>query len=190
MNNVIFCEFLEADLELLKINDNENNKFPIIKISDSIDEASKHDGFMVIIKSEIKEKKLKYFFKLYHHKFKNYKHILLYNEDYALDLKIKRYNKVLLVNNYLFSNDFSFYLDELYYNTVCVEKTFNANKQTKLDTLIAWLNDKKNFKTSDIVHELGITKRSVERYLESLYDLGYKIYYDTKTKSWYYIKGN
>lgn len=151
-------------------------------------EASKYQGYLLVIDNKEKEN-LTTFDKKYRKTLNKYARIWLYHE--TCDWEYDKFSNIERVGRYIFE-DISYGITEEWEEykkrkEKQQEKSFNKNKQAKLQTLYNYLKNYKTIKTTKISQDLNLNVRSIERYMRDLNNIYHNIGYDYSKNEWYLI---
>lgn len=156
---------------------------------DSIGDAIKYQGYLLIInnKDNIHLVELD---KKYHKSFQKFAKVWIYNENYKWQKD--HWSGIEKVNRDIFM-DISLSLSEEWeeYKTQIENGSkplkFHLAKKKKLDDLYLYLKNFKAISTQQIVKDLKINARTVERYMSDLNTIYHNIGYDYNQNEWYLI---
>lgn len=159
-----------------------------IHFCDTISEATKYQGYMIIIDNS-KNVNLVDIDKKYRKSLNKYERILIYNQEYKWTYD--KWSKFEKVNRDIF-NDYSYQFgeewDKYKYDKEHEIKTkYNIAKQNNLESLYNYLKHYKTIKTSKICEDLNINERTIQRYMKDINEIYHNIGYDYSNNEWYII---
>ncbi len=158
----------------------------------SIKEASRYQGYMLIIDNS-KNESIVELDKKYRKIFNKYVKVIIYNEEYEEFVDYgNKWFKYEMIGRSLF-DDLSYGWGEEWddYNHRVTHEMIepikmNKNKKEKLDILYNYTKRYKTRKTSEIVKDLNINARTIQRYMFDLNKIYHNIGYDYSLNEWYF----
>lgn len=184
--NVVVVGFNNIERNSLSLPLIENNKVHYV---DTIKDAIKYQGYMLIIDNS-SNVDLVLLDKKYRKSFKKFEKIMIYNKNYKCSYnKWSRFEKI---NNDIYL-DISYSLGEEWEQyKIRMERDkevikFNCDKEKQLDKLFEYIKQYKCLKTENIVKDLDIDYRSIQRYMNDLNSIYNVIGYDYSKNEWYFI---
>lgn len=160
----------------------------VVHYCDTISEAIKYQGYMIIINNS-KNIDLVSFDKKYRKSLNKYERILIYNGKYTWTYdKWSRFEKV---NRGIF-DDYSYQLGEEWDKYKLdkeneISKKYNITKQNQLESLYNYLKDYKIVKTSKIASDLNLNERTIQRYMQDINNIYHNVGYDYSNNEWYFV---
>jgi len=161
----------------------------IVHYVKTIKETIKYQGYLLII-NNTKNVSIIDLDKKYRKSFRKFEKVWIYNQNYKWCED--KWSGIEKVNRDIFL-DISFSLTEEWeeYKSKKEKENlllkFNSNKQKKLNELYGYLKKFKTIKTNQIVSDLKINTRSLERYMFDLNNIYHNIGYDYSKNEWYFI---
>ncbi len=161
-----------------------------IRYVESLKEASKYQGFMLIIDNS-DDRPIVELDKKYRKLFNKFEMVIIYNESYTELHKYSKWNNISLVGRDLFYETLFYDVWDEYKekkdNEVKLLNKFNKDKNERLKQLYNYIDNYKNRKTSDIAKYLNIDERTIQRYMIDLNNIHHNIGYDYFSNEWYFI---
>lgn len=170
--------------------DNGLPSFGKIIFVNHIEEAFKHQGYLLIFKNN-NHMSLISFDKKYRRKLKNYERIMIYDTEYKESIAPEKYSHIELIDSDTFLNLYDFLIDE--YEEYKEKKKYpiavkyTPKRLKNINTLKAYLKGKKEVTTEKISESLNMSYRNVERYMNDLNNINHNIGYDYQKNTWYII---
>lgn len=157
----------------------------------SLSEATKYQGYLLLIDNK-DNKSIVELDKKYRKTFHKYELIWIYSDKYRKYKDEDKWSKIQRVNNDIFNDGYnaSIEWDEYKYKKEHTNKIiikYNNDKKKKLDILYNYIKDYKTIKTKQIVEDLNIDERTIQRYMKDLNDIYHNIGYDYSNNEWYFI---
>lgn len=165
--NIVIVGFSQEERNSLALPYIENNEIHFVN---TMSEAIKYQGYLLIYDNK-DNIYLTDFDRKYRKSLNKFEKIWLYHSSYTY--KYEKWSRIEKIDRNIF-NDVSFSLSEeweeykKYKNNLNNEIHFNNNKLEKINILYQYLKQYKTIKTNQIVNDLGINKRSIERYMLDL----------------------
>lgn len=185
--NIVVVGFNNYERKSLGIPFIENN---VIHYIDSLHDIVKYQGYLLLIDNK-DNKSIIELDKKYRKTFNKYERIWLYNESYKEFLKKEKWSRIEKIGRDIFldcSFQFSEEWDSYKFNKEHEEKTkYSIRKQEKLDNFYEYLKKYKTIKTEEIVKDLDIDKRTIQRYMNDINNTYHNIGYDYSNNEWYII---
>ena len=179
-----------VDFSYIEERDNGLPSFGKIIYVNNMEEAYKHQGYLLIYKNN-KHMSLIDFDKKYRRKLKKYERIMLYDPEYTDSMAPEKYSHIELITSDTFLNLYDFLYDEyeeykeMKKNPLKIKYT---NKRLQNINMVKnYLKGKKEITTKEISKSLNMSCRNVERYMNDLNNLYYNIGYDYQKNTWYII---
>ena len=179
-----------VDFSYIEERDNGLPSFGKIIYVNNMEEAYKHQGYLLIYKNN-KHMSLIDFDKKYRRKLKKYERIMLYDPEYTDSMAPEKYSHIELITSDTFLNLYDFLYDEyeeykeMKKNPLKIKYT---NKRLQNINMIKnYLKGKKEITTKEISESLNMSYRNVERYMNDLNNFYYNIGYDYQKNTWYII---
>ena len=162
----------------------DNRRFPYLVFVDTLEEALKHQGFMLILNNLSIDDY--YLFDMNNRKkFKKYNLVLILSNDINLNnISNNSISKIKLIRK---NNVNDLFLYRLYKDFNLKKVTFTKNRIAKLEKINDYLKDKKYIKSSEIANYFNISLRSVERDMKDINYLFDNVGYDNDKRCWYVI---
>ncbi len=162
----------------------DNRRFPYLVFVDTLEDALKHQGFMLIIDGIFVDDY--YLFDIENRKrFKKYDFVLILNDNINLNnLSNNSLSKIKLVRK---NNINDFYIYRLYKEFNLNKLTFTKNRISKLEKINNYLKNKKYIKSSEIASYFNVSLRSVQRDMKDINYLYDNVGYDEKKRCWYTV---
>ena len=168
--------------------EDNNFHFPYIKQVNNIEELKRKQGFMLIINEDkLKEKDVLEIDKKYRHLFNHFQFVyILSTEEKKLNLYHLKYTNTYYIDKEFLDDD---YILEKYYEYLLNSKKikFSQNKKNQLEKIHHYLKNKNIITTNKLAKELGLSYRSVERYMNDYNKIYKTIGYDYHQNAWYII---
>ena len=179
-----------VDFSYIEERDNGLPSFGKIIYVNNMEEAYKHQGYLLIYKNN-KHMSLIDFDKKYRRKLKKYERIMLYDPEYTDSMAPEKYSHIELITSDTFLNLYDFLYDEyeefkeMKKNPLKIKYT---NKRLQNINMVKnYLKGKKEITTKEISKSLNMSCRNVERYMNDLNNFYYNIGYDYQKNTWYII---
>lgn len=184
----------QKNIVIVGFSDTEKRSISVPKINevlylDNMNEAKKHQGFLIIINNK-DNINLVSFDKKYRKCLNKYALIWLYNEKNKLYKD--KYSNIELVDNFIFSDlilniwdEYDSYKDDKNHE---IKKKCTNKRMDKINTLYDYLINYKEISTSKICSDLGINARMVQRYIQDINNIYHNIGYDYSKNEWYIIR--
>ena len=158
---------------------------------DSIKEAQKYQGYMLIIDNSKKTSIIE-LDKKYRNLFNKFEVVVIYNKSYKELHRHNNWTNISLIGTELFL-EFTFLgmwdeYQEKKNKKIDNELLFNINKKKKIDLLYKYIKKYKSRSTSEIAKDLNLNERSIQRYLKDLNNIYHNIGYDYSLNEWYFIQ--
>lgn len=191
--NIVIVGFSELERNSISIPDLAEPYYDsqVIHYVDSMSDATKYQGYMIIINNSI-NKSLYEIDKKYRHTLNRFEKILLYNNKYK-DAKINKWSRIKKIGRELFELD-GYGLGEEWDRYKYLKEHenhkiiyFNKDKENGLNILYKYLKNYKTIRTNKIVNDLGIDNRTIQRYMIDLNNIYHNIGYDYSNNEWYFI---
>ena len=183
--NIVIVGFNEIEINSINV-----PKLNEIHYVDSLSDTCKYQGYMLIV-NNIDNKSVVELDKKYRKTFNKFERILLFNKNYNSDYKIDSWTRIERIGKELFLIDVLNYYDDWEEYKKDKEKgtikVFNNNKKYELNRLYSYIKDYKCRKTSEIVNDLNINERTIQRYMHDLNNMYQNIGYDYSLNEWYFI---
>ena len=162
----------------------DSRRFPYLVFVDTLEEALKHQGFMLIINGISVDDY--YLFDIENRKkFKKYDIVLILSDDiYLNNISNNSLSKIKLIKR---NNINDLFVYRLYKEFNLNKVTFTDNRISKLNKINAYLKNKKYIKSREIAEYFNMSLRSVERDLKDINYLYDNIGYDEKKRCWYVV---
>lgn len=184
--NIVIVGFAQEECNSIGLPYIEKNEVHYVN---EIKESIKYQGYLLIINNK-DNKNIIDLDKKYRKSFNKFEKVWIYNEKYKW--KEDKWSGIEKANREIFL-DISFNLTEEWEeykakkekNTISLK--FNLDKQEKLAELYSYLKNFKTIKTKQIVNDLKISARSIERYMFDLNNIYHNIGYDYSRNEWYFI---
>lgn len=163
-----------------------NHRFPYLVFVNCLDDALKHQGFMLIINDNIFNIDDYYLFDMKNRKrFKKYNLVLILNDDVSLiNVSNNSLSKFKLIRK---SNINDLFVIHLYNEFNLNKKSFTKKRIDKLERLKEYLKDKKYINSSEIASYFNISLRSVQRDMKDMNILYDNVGYDNDKRCWYIV---
>ena len=184
--NVVFVGFNKREQKMFLEDFSKWDKFPKFIFLDTLEEALKHQGFMLIIKDE----EFNYSFREYdinnRHMFRKYimVKILTHNKRYS-----DSYSKISIEpNDFKYSYNAEYFI--LLYKRY-LEKNLNKKTTKRLENIERvhnYLKKKRFITTKKIMLDLNVSDKWVKRYMQDVNDKYQNIGFDRYNKIWYVVK--
>lgn len=158
----------------------------------SLSDTTKYQGYLILIDNKI-NKSLIELDKKYRKTFNKFELIWVYNENYDGHRKYyDKWSRIEKVNSNIFNDGYSSSIewDEYKYNKEHSKERiikYNTDKKEKLNLLYNYLKKYKTRKTTEIVRDLNIDSRTIQRYMNDLNNIYHNIGYDYSSNEWYFI---
>lgn len=184
--NVIIVGFPEEEKNSIALPYIEMGKIYYV---DSISEATKHQGYLLIINNKDNQDIVD-LDKKYRKSFARYERIWIYHEKYHWQKN--KWSRIEKVNRDIFL-DVSYSLTEEYdeYRKCTTKeekrKSFHKSKEKDLMSFYRYLRNFKTLPTKQIANDLKMNYRSIERYMNTLNSIYHNIGYDYSKNEWYFI---
>jgi len=184
--NIVIVGFTAEERKSLSYPIIENSN---VKFCNSISDAIKYQGYMLILDNKANTNLIK-LDKKYRKSFNKFERLIIYNESYSCGInKWSRFEKIGrdIFNDYSFqySEEWDKYKFNKEHELNKIE--FNEDKKENIDLLYNYLKKYKNIKTFQIEKDLNINKRSIQRYMEDLNKIYHNIGYDYSNNEWYIV---
>ena len=153
----------------------------------SLDNAYEHIGDILIYNNEYNESIIS-LDKKYRHLFNKYSIVLIYNKTYSsYSLYKSKWFDIYTIGEDIKDSKFiNRVIDE--YESKNIKLKFNKDKKEKIKILYNYIKKYETRKTKDIVKDLNINERSIQRYMHDLNSIYHNIGYDYSLNEWYFIK--
>lgn len=184
--NIVIVGFPEEEKNSIALPYIETGKIYYV---DSISEAAKHQGYLLVINNEDNQNIVD-LDKKYRKSFARYERIWIYHEKYLWQKN--KWSRIEKVNRDIFL-DVSYSLTEEYdeYRKCVVKEgkgeSFRKSKERELMKFYGYLKSFKTLPTRQISNDLKIHYRSIERYMNILNSIYHNIGYDYSKNEWYFI---
>ncbi len=191
--NIVIVGFSEFERKSISIPDLAEPYYDsqVTHYVNSLREATKYQGYMLIIDNQINQS-IYEIDKKYRHTLNKFEKILLYNCKYQYE-KINKWSRIEKIGRELFELD-SYGLGEdwdrykyqmEHENNKIIH--FNKDKENQLNNLYNYLKKYKTIRTEKIVNDLDIDNRTIQRYMYDLNNIYHNIGYDYSNNEWYFI---
>ena len=162
----------------------DNRRFPYLVVVDTLEDALKHQGFMLIINNLSIDDY--YLFDMNNRKkFKKYNLVLILSNDINLNnISNNSISKIKLIRK---NNVNDLFLYRLYKDFNLKKVTFTKNRIAKLEKINDYIKNKKYIQSSEIANYFNISLRSVERDMKDINYLFDNVGYDNDKRCWYVI---
>lgn len=181
--NIVLVGFSEVEIRSISIPPIGNNYYV-----DSMEEARKHQGYLIIINNKSNINVVD-FDKKYRYIIKKYDKVWLYNEKYKEGYY--KFSNIELKNRDIFLYDSLDFWDwyEEYKDLVekKEEKKYTKKRLDNVNKMYEYLKNYSEIKTSKIANDLGMNERNVERYMCDVNDIYHNVGYDYSLNEWYII---
>lgn len=187
--NIVVVGFTKEERNSLALPYLENQTIHYI---DSLNQLTKYQGYLLLIDNS-DNKSIVELDKKYRKSFNKYELIWIFNDKYESFSYQDNYSRIEKIGREIFydySYSFQEDWDQYKYNKENDKQKiikFNKDKQEQLDILYNYIKNYKNIKTNQIVKELGISERNIQRYMHDLNSIYHNIGYDYSLNEWYFI---
>ena len=199
--NVVCVGFNHLEQQVIKIIDTRKLKndwslmnpnfyrFPYVLYFNSLEEALKHQGFVIFIKNN-NQNDIVYFKKHLKKLNTNYYHVILctknesieLNEKYETILESKLYNEKIVMD---LRSWYYKYLQSMEKKEEITNKIkMNHRKGHKALELKTYFDNKDHVTSKEIAEHFNIPLRTAQRYVKYMKDIFDNVVYDAKTKTW------
>ena len=175
-----FDELEERSIGVPKIGD--------VLYLDNMDEANKHQGYLIIINNKDNLDIIS-FDKKYRKVLNKYAFIWLYSKKNK-PCRVG-YCNIELVDDFIFDDltlniwdDYERYKERIENK---IERKYTSKKLDKLNKLYNFLKDYKIIKTAELSYLLNMNPRTVQRYMRDISNIYHNIGYDYSNNEWYII---
>ena len=187
--NIVVVGFTKEERSSLALPYLENQTIHYI---DSLNQLTKYQGYLLLIDNS-DNKSIVELDKKYRKSFNKYELIWIFNDKYESFSYKDNYSRIEKIGREIFydySYNFQEDWDQYKYNKENDKQKiikFNKDKQEQLNILFNYIKNYKNIKTNQIVKELGISERNIQRYMHDLNSIYHNIGYDYSLNEWYFI---
>lgn len=187
--NIVVVGFTKEERNSLALPYLENQTIHYI---DSLNQFTKYQGYLLLIDNS-DNKSIVELDKKYRKSFNKYELIWIFNDKYESFSYKDNYSRIEKIGREIFydySYSFQEDWDQYKYNKENDKQKiikFNKDKQEQLNILFNYIKNYKNIKTNQIVKELGISERNIQRYMHDLNSIYHNIGYDYSLNEWYFI---
>lgn len=187
--NIVVVGFTKEERNSLALPYLENQTIHYI---DSLNQLTKYQGYLLLIDNS-DNKSIVELDKKYRKSFNKYELIWIFNDKYESFSYKDNYSRIEKIGREIFydySYSFQEDWDKYKYNKENDKQKiikFNKDKQEQLNILYNYIKNYKNIKTNQIVKELGISERNIQRYMHDLNSIYHNIGYDYSLNEWYFI---
>lgn len=187
--NIVIVGFTKEERNSLALPYLENQTIHYI---DSLNQLTKYQGYLLLIDNH-DNKSIVELDKKYRKSFNKYELIWIFNDEYESFSYKDNYSRIEKIGREIFydySYNFQEDWDQYKYNKENDKQKiikFNKDKQEQLNILFNYIKNYKNIKTNQIVKELGISERNIQRYMHDLNSIYHNIGYDYSLNEWYFI---
>ncbi|MBR1377310.1 MAG: hypothetical protein IJ565_05845 [Bacilli bacterium] len=193
--NVVIVGFTGVEKDLVPIPSLSLEYYESQKVHyvNKINEASVYQGYMIIINNKDNKSPME-LDKKYRKIFNKFVRVVIYNKSYRNDCFENKWFKIETIGEDDLHCDLSYGYgvnwDEYKMEVESEKKPikFNKNKKEKLDILYEYTKQYKTRKTSDIVKDLHMNERTIQRYMHDLNTLYHNVGYDYLINEWYFSK--
>lgn len=170
------------------------HRFPYVIFEDTLEDGLKHQGFLIIIKTNIDSLNYIEYDIKNRHKFKKFNEVYFYNENKKINCinRSVAFNKIHIISSYDLFYDFSeHFLKRNYLSYIESEKfkdRMTKKRKENIEKLNKYLKGKKFVNVDEVAKDLNVSNKWVIRYMEDLYLTHQNIGCITKNKEWYVTK--
>ncbi len=184
--NVVVVGFSPDEKNSLGLPSIESNR---VRFVNTMSNAIKYQGYLLIYDNRGKMD-LVDFDKKYRKSLRKFEKIWFYHPTYKWKYdkwsRIEKLGRIVFeFDSYNLGVDWDEYKESK--NNLKIQVRFNKDKKEKLDILYRYLRNFKSIKTEQIVKDLNMSVRSVERYMQDLNNIFNSIGYDYSKNEWYFI---
>lgn len=165
-----------------------SHRFPYLVYIETLKEALKHQGFILIINRNVIAMNEKDFDIKYRKKLSKYNLIMILSDMCHGITKANKFSRIIRCNyEEFFFNGMPYYIDNLYKNFSTKEIKITKNKMAKIRQLYKVMKKNKELSTKKISDETGFSYRNIQRYMYNLNRVYNCIGYDYSRNVWYFI---
>ncbi len=165
------------------------HRFPHLIFVDTLEEALKHQGFLLITPKDYHGLDNYTYEKKYRYKYKNYYQVYFINKGYAgFSEPLRKIKEIGMTQLRLLNNErlLNSYLE--YINLQKSIEKFTKKRNDNIEKLNNYLKNKKEVTIEEVQKDLNMSYRSVKRYMIDLYNKYQTVIYDPYKKKYFYTK--
>lgn len=189
--NVVFVGLTENQEKLIREEGYKWDKFPKLIFENNLEDALKHQGFMLVIKMDEMPDSFLNFDINNRHYFKNFDKVIycIKNYRYTTNNTISKLSKISFEPmNYLYNFN-PHYLVRVYQNYLQKNNVKKTEKRlNNMEMLYKYLKGKKKVTTEEIMNHFKVSSKWVQRYMLDVNEKYHNIGYEFINKYWYIVK--
>ena len=188
--NVVLVGFNDWDKHLaLFYRHKRYGRFPKVIFVDTLEEGLKHQGFMIVIKTDEEFDNFVDYDINNRHLFHKFVNVEICSTKYKYFSRSNDFSKIRFYGSARM-RDYDYNIFIAYYKWYIEkeDKKFTQKRKNNIEKLHNYLKGKRFVTTEEIVEEFKVSDRWVLRYMTDVNDIYQNIGYDSYKKRWYIVK--
>lgn len=189
--NVVLVNFNLHQQKLIIEDNKKIDKFPKMVFVNTLEEALKHQGFLLVVKQDDMPINLINFDINNRYKFRKYNQVIfcIKNYHYNINFDLTKYSHIsFMPYDYIYNLNPDYFIRKytLYLDTK--EKKKTAKRLKNIELLNNYLKGKRYVTTENIANNFKVSIKWVERYMQDVNEKYHNIGFDIYNKRWYIVK--